>query len=70
MKSLPAKAHANISSVELGKWKLVIKTSTQLNENPGKMNKSVSPLREGKNPCLLKADSKVRVTVVPTAIIR
>ena len=65
MFSLPAKAHTSISSVDLGRWKLVSSRSTIRKRNPGWMNRSVSPAGS-----LFRAKlSNARSEVVPTARI-
>ena len=62
----PAKALTSIISVLLGRWKLVISSSTTWKRKPGVMKMSVSPVVWP----LRAQDSSVRTVVVPTATTR
>ncbi len=59
-----------MNSVDFGRWKLVISTSTALNRKPGVMKMSVSPIKGFRVPVARAAVSSSRMLVVPTATMR
>ena len=52
--------------MERGRWKLVSRTSTTANSNPGRMNRSLCP----SSAPVAAAVSRARTVVVPTATTR
>ena len=71
MFSRPVNAATNITNVDLGKWKLVINASTTVHLYPGFIKMSVQPESSRNSPLNFEPIvSKVRIDVVPVAIIR
>ena len=67
---VPAKAQTRRKSVDLGKWKLVRRTSTTWKGKPGKMKRLVQASDLRTCPCKRKTCSRTRVEVLPTDTTR